>query len=282
MNKQVLLFISCITSVALSAQSPWTRGKGGGFVQVAFQAIPTYGGVFEPSNGGSLLLDRKISENAIQVYGEYGIDHRTTLFGALPFRFLNNSDFISDNYAAPQTLEGRLSGIGNASIGIKRAILAGDFRLSGSLRIDAPAAAYDEGTGLRLGYDAWTFLPMLSIGKGYGKVYWFGYGGYGIRTSSYSHFFNAGAEVGIGLGKAWLIGFSELLYSTENGSIDLPLNNRITNLYVDRQGWWSVGLKAIVELNERFGVTASFAGAGWAQFVPKSPGISVGAYCKWD
>jgi len=282
MGKHTLVILLGLANLALPAQSPWTRSKGAGFVQVAYHTIPRYGAVFEPSDGPGMLLDRKISENTTQIYAEYGLGDRTTLFGSLPFRLLSSGVFLAENYPTPQTAEGRLSGIGNISLGARRAIRVGEQRLTGTLRVDAPATAYDDPTGLRAGYDAWTILPMISTGRGYSKTYWYAFGGYGLRTASYSHFFQAGAEAGLNFGKLWLIAFSELLYSLENGNVDLPFNNRITNLYVDRQGWWSAGIKTIVAVTENVGITASFAGAGWAQLVPKSPGIGAGIYFKWD
>ncbi|MBP6812371.1 MAG: hypothetical protein KA138_12670 [Saprospiraceae bacterium] len=280
--KKHLLFGLVFVTFSLAAQSPWPRSKAGFFVQAAWQTIPTYDAIFESKNDQNVPPDREVSENAFQLYGEYGLDSRTTMVASLPIRFLKNGDFIPDNYANPETLEGSLIGLGNASLGIRRAILGGKVRLTGTLRLDFPSTIYDDNTGLRAGYDAWTVQPSISTGMGFGKVYWFAYGGYGIRTGGFSHNVNAGGEVGIKAWKCWLVGFSELVYSLENGEVALPLHNRIKNLYVDKQGWWSIGGKGIFEANRFWGLTASFAGAGWAQFVPKSPGISLGAYFKWD
>ncbi|MFN0176606.1 MAG: hypothetical protein ACKVU0_18340 [Saprospiraceae bacterium] len=280
--KKHLLFGMVFVSFSLAAQSPWPRSKAGFFVQAAWQTIPTYGEVFESKNDLNVLPDREVSENTFQLYGEYGLDPHTTVVASLPIRFLENGDFIPNNYANPETLEGSLIGLGNASLGIRRAILEGNVRLTGTLRLDFPSTNYDDATGLRAGYDAWTVQPTLSTGMGLGKVYWFAYGGYGLRTGGFSHYVNAGGELGIKAWKFWLVGFSELVYSLENGEVVLPLHNRIKNLNVDKQGWWSIGGKVSFEANRYCGITASFAGAGWAQFVPKSPGISLGAYFKWD
>ena len=114
------------------------------------------------------------------------------------------------------------------------------------------------------------------------RCYWFAYGGYGLRSNNYSHFLNGGVEAGWHLKKLWLIGFSEVVYSLENGDIQLPVRNRIKNLYVNNQGYWSLGLKTILEFNRFWGITASAAGAGWGQYVPKRPGFGLGVYFKWD
>lgn len=280
--KKYLLFPLALLSFSLAAQSPWTRSKAGFFAQAAWQTIPTYAEIFESSNDLNVPLDRELTEQGFQLYGEYGLDARTTLVLNLPLRILQNGAHIPTNFAMPETEEGTLTGLGNVSLAVRRAILEKNLRLAGTLRLDFPTNSYDDAKGLRTGYDAWTVLPTLSTGMGLGKIYWSAFAGYGIRTNQYSHFLNSGGEVGIRAWKFWLIGFSEVVYSLENGDVELPLNNRIQNLYVDKQGWWSLGGKAIFEGSSHWGITASFAGAAWAQFVPKSPSLGIGAYLKWD
>jgi hypothetical protein len=279
-RKHTILFILLTCSLGLAAQSPWTRSKNGFFIQAAYQTIPTYNAVFTPETSVTPVPDRELSETAVQLYAEYGLDRKTTLTAALPYRMLKNGDFIPGTFAVPETQEGSLNGPGNISLGIKRAILEKQFRLSAALRADLPTADYDDATGLRSGYDALTIVPSMSAGMGFGKVYWLAYTGVGFRNNDYSHFLNLGGEAGVKIWKCWLVGFTELVSPFKNGDVALPLRNRITNLYVDRQGWWSLGAKTIIELTPSVGLTASFGGAGWAQYVPKSPGISAGVYWK--
>lgn len=78
----------------------------------------------------------------------------------------------------------------------------------------------------------------------------------------------------------YLIGFSEWLHPLDNGDIALPQNNLMTSLYVNGQGWWSVGAKGILEINERTGVVLTGAGAFSGDWVPKRPGLGVGVYFK--
>ncbi len=267
---------------SVQAQSPWPRSKAGFYVQAAWNFIPAYDEVFEGKNVATPLLDREVAEHSFQLYGEYGLTRRTTLVAAVPVRFLRSGDFIPSNYGIPETREGNLTGLGNVSLGVRQAICEGLLRLTGTLRVDLPTQRYDDATGLRTGYNAWTVLPLLGTGMGRRRAYWFVYGGYGLRSNDYSHFLNGGAEAGWHLKKLWLIGFSEVVYALENGNIQLPLHNRIKSLYVNNQGYWSLGLKTIFELNRFWGITASAAGAGWGQYVPKRPGFGLGTYFKWD
>lgn len=278
--KQLLLLGLALVSFSLAAQSPWPRSKAGFFVQAAWQTIPTYDAVFESLNDLTIQPDREITENTFQLYGEYGLTRRNTLFASLPVRSLKSGDFIPQHFEMPEMAEGHIRGLGNASLGLRSAILTGKLRLTGTLRFDLPTQRYDEAIGLRTGYNTWSIQPMLSTGMGLGRWYWFTHAGYGFRTRGYSDVINAGGEIGLKAWKFWLVGFTELVYSMENGHVSLPIRNRIKNSFVDRQGWWSLGAKTIFEANAHWGLTASFAGAGWAQFVPKSPGISLGVYFK--
>lgn len=282
MRLAFLLFSLLLFPLLLPAQSPWPRSKAGLYAQAAWQFIPTYAEIFESKNDPKTPLDREVTEAAFQFYGEYGLDRGTTLTLALPVRFLRSGDFIPSHFQTPETSEGNIVGLGNVSLGIRRAILEGNVRLTGTVRLELPTQRYDDATGLRTGYNTWTVLPMLSTGMGLGKVYWFAYAGCGLRTGGYSYFLQTGAEAGVRVGKIWLIGFSELVYSLENGDVQLPLRNRIKNLYVDKQGYWSFGAKTIFEFNRFFGANFSAAGASWGQFVPKQPAFSLGAYFKWD
>ena len=117
---------------------------------------------------------------------------------------------------------------------------------------------------------------------GFGKFYWFAHGGYGLRTKDYSHFVNAGAEAGLRFSKIWLMAFGEWVAPLENGDVRLPPAQLGTGLFVNDQGYLSLGLKSLIELNRFLGLSLSAAGAAWGQNVPARPAFSAGAYFKWD
>ena len=276
MHRLLLCLLSLIPLVG-GAQSPWPRTKAGFYAQATFQAIPTYHTVFD-DDGGSAELGRSLSESAVQLYGEYGLSARTTLVAVLPYRIQQAG---AARLSGP-TAEGSLSGIGNASVALRHNFAKGAMPLTATLRVDLPTNDNDRETGLRTGYNAFTLLPMFSTGQGYGKWYWYGYGGYGVRTHSYSHFLNAGAEAGYHFPHFWLMAFSEWVVPLDNGDLDLGQNNQLTRMYVNNQGFGSVGVKTLIELNRFWGLTASAAGAAWGRNVPARPAFSGGVYFKWD
>lgn len=277
-TNRFLLCVLMLTPLAGGAQSPWPRTKAGFYAQVSFQAIPAYHTVFDDNNG-SAELGRSLSESAVQLYGEYGLGARTTLVAALPYRIQHAGSARSSTWP---TEGGSLSGIGNASIALRHNFAKGAMPLTATLRIDLPTTHNDLETGLRTGYNAFAVLPMLSTGHGYGKWYWFGYGGYGIRTHSYSHFGYGGAEAGYHFPGFWLMAFSEWVVPLDNGDLNLGQNNELTRMYVNNQGFGSMGLKTLIGLNRFWGLTVSAAGAAWARNVPAQLAFSGGVYFKWD
>ena len=275
----VFLFCCCYAAF-LAAQSPWTRSDAGFYTQLAWHTIPAYTSIFD-MDGGGRILDRELSESTLQLYGEYGLSDQTTLVASIPYRFVQSGAF-QNNSQAPQTNQGSLSGLGNASIALRQQLWSKGIQVAGTLQFGLPANTYDPPTGLRTGYDAFTIQPMISVGKGFGKIYTFAYGSYGWRSDNFSAFTQAGLEGGAKLGPVWVILFTDLILPFENGSVDTPYRNALTALYVDNQGWWSYGVKGLWEINRFWGVVVSGAGAGWAQNVPKNPGLTAGVFFKWD
>lgn len=283
MQRTLFVGLLAIAPLSLSAQSPWARSKAGFYAQLGFQTIPTYGTLFG-KDGDDIEMVRLVSESTLQFYGEYGISDRTTVVASLPFRF-NKRGADNPNQMLSFAVEdtGSISGLGNASIAVRHQILTGGpVALAGTLRVDLPAGAGQPNAGLRTGFEALTIQPTLSVGMGFGKFYWFAYGGYAVRTNDYSHYVNGGAEAGAAVGPVWISAFTDLVVSTENGSRKVTPFDGLTGLYDNNQGWLSMGLKANWQVNRFFGVSASATGAAWAQYVPKKPALSAAVFFKWD
>lgn len=282
MRKTLLATGLCLFTLTLSAQSPWARSKAGFYVQAGYHTIPTYTSLFG-EDGDDISLIREVSEHTLQFYGEYGIGHRTTAVVSLPYRFTSRGARNPDNnlmFAQEDT--GSISGLGNASLAIRHQFLTGKVALGGTLRVDMPSSKTLRFTGLRTGFNTVTVLPSLSVGMGLGHAYWFAYGGFAFRGNDYSHYLNLGAEAGLKAGPVWIIAFSELVAPAENGARARTGLDELTGLFENDQGWLSLGLKGIWEINRFTGLVVSGTGAAWGQRVPKSPGLSAAVYFKWD
>lgn len=263
------------------AQSPWTRSRAGFYVQAAWQTIPPYASLYSES-GQTQPLDRRLTENTFQLYGEYGLHRHTTVVVSLPVRFQRAGRFLG-NTSQPLTDTGALTGLGNISLGLRQSLLRGRWPLTGTIRVEAPVNNYNDNAGLRTGYNAFTFQSILSTGRRFSRFYWFIYAGSAIRSNGYSFYANAGAEAGYRFGKLWAIAFTEVVVPAPDDSKPaLRVNNLRTGLYVDDQEYWSFGLKGLYQVHRFWGLHASGAGAGWGRLVPRRPALSLGAYFRWD
>lgn len=262
----------------LRAQSPWVRSKAGFYAQLSWQFIPEYHKRFS-DNANLRYIHRALREDALQFYGEYGLSRKTTAIIALPLRRMESGSTIraTGDYAA-----GTLFGLGNISLGLRHSLGGDVVKAAATLRVDLPTNAYQATSGLRTGFPATTILPMISVGRGYRRAYWFAYGGYGFRTEGYNHFLNVGLEAGLKVQKCWFIGFTDVVDPASEPTAELPLLNRQTSLFVPEQAYVALGGKFSWSPNRFLGLTASAAGAAYGRNVPAMPAYSIGAFFKWD
>jgi hypothetical protein len=263
----------------VQAQTPWPQSKGGFYLQAACHFIPTYNALYSEPSWLDPLPHREMSEATFELYGEYGLTARTTAVMSLPLRQVSAGRAL---VAQPLNQAGRLTGLGNVALSLRHRFGSGRRPFTGTLRLELPATAYDNRAGLRTGYPTASITPLLSTGEGFRRAYWFAYGGVGLRGKDYSPFVLSGAEGGARLGPVWLIVFSEWKHSLETGSPHIPLENHATGLFVDRQAYLSVGGKVLVSVGRFWGLVGSAAGALYAQNLPKSPGLGLGVYFKWE
>lgn len=263
--KKLAILTLVFTSFSLFAQSPWTKKKNEGYVQLSYTTISNYDKLF---GDPEINLPRKISDNTIQLYGEYGLSDKTTLLVSLPFKMLSG---INNKNA-----------IGNLQLGVKHNFYNKKWLLSGQLNVEANTSDYDATSGLRSGYDAWTITPMFLAGRGFDKWYIQAFTGVDIRTNDYSSNFKLGGELGYKtLDWLWVAGFLDGVASLKNGEVSLPAQNLATGLYVNDQSFAAFGLKLIGEFNDNFGANIGFGGAFSGRNVAKAPALSFGLYHKF-
>ena len=274
--KKFILVLVVLVSGNLIAQSAWTQKKGKTYTQLSYSTISDYDRLFgEPDYN----TERKITDNTIQLYGEYGLTDKTTLLLNLPLKLIKTGDQVFNT--VPVTTATNKTALGNIEIGIKHLLYNKAFTLSGQLSIEANTSTFDDNSGIRTGYDAWSFTPTLNAGKSFGKMYAQAFVGGHIRTNDYSSNFKFGAEYGIKfIQRIWVIGYLDFVSSFNNGDIILPESNLLTGLYVNNQEYSAYGVKGIVEINENFGASAGFGGAFSGNNVARQAAISFGLYHK--
>ena len=274
--KILCLFIS----FSAFAQGPWTQEKGAFYAQLSYITIPNYTEFFGDPDYETF---GNISDNTVQLYTEYGLSQNTTLIASIPLKLISIKDY--DNPALDcDNCSGDFSknALGNIEIGLKHNFYKKDWLLSGQLSIEANTGTYEEISGLRTGYDAYTFTPLFLVGKGFEKSYLQSFIGANIRTNNYSSNFRIGGEYGYKIfSKVWLVAFLDIVKSLENGSIELPIENTFTGFYVNDQDYGAYGLKVIGEITDKFGLNGGFGGAFFGNNVAKQAAFNFGVYYKF-
>ena len=276
LTKIIFLFIS----ISAFSQGPWTQEKGKFYTQLSFTIIPSYSELF---GNPDYEISGKITDNTIQLYGEYGISDKTTLIVNVPYKVIKHKELVNPCLVGPcPEHTNKENSLGNIEIGLKHNFYKKDWLLSGQFSIETNTGSFNENSGIRTGYDAFTLTPLFLAGKSFNTSYLQTFLGTKIRTNNYSSNFKIGGEYGGKISKhIWLIGFLDIEKSFKNGDIDLQNSNSATALYVNDQEYGVVGVKAIGEFSDNFGVTASLPAAFFGNNVAKQVALSVGIYKKF-
>lgn len=277
--KSFILALSLLSSLYSIAQSPWTQKKGNVYVQLSFTTIPSYSSVYGNPN---YSIQGSLTDNSFQLFSEYGLTNNTSLILKIPYKNITSSGLSTPCLTTPcPTSSFTNNALGNIEFGIKHNFYKKKWLVSGQMLVEANTGNYNSMTGLRTGYDAWTFTPLIIAGRGFSKMYVQGFVGANIRTNSYSSNVKLGGELGRKVAtKVWLIGFIDIVKSLNNGDIQLPIQNLNNGLYVNNQEYGAFGIKSILELKKNLGITGSLGGAFFGNNVPQQLALTGGIYYK--
>ncbi|EDP96834.1 hypothetical protein U8527_00815 [Kordia algicida OT-1] len=274
--KNLYTIIAILSSGILFAQSPWTQEKGKFYTQLSFTTIANYDEVF---GDPEYQTDREITDNTLQLYGEYGISSKTTLIVNLPIKMIQTGDAVN---GTAFITEDSKTAFGNVSVGLKHNFYHKKWLISGQLNVEANTGTFETASGIRTGQDAWTLTPTVNIGRSFDKFYVQAFTGIDLKTNDYSNNFKIGGEIGTKVhSKIWLIGFVDIVSSFNDGDVNLPLSNQATALYVNNQEYGAFGLKAVGEITNSFGGVLSFGGAFSGNNVAKQAALTVGLYKRF-
>ncbi|WP_299015051.1 hypothetical protein [uncultured Polaribacter sp.] len=279
--KKLTLLSLLLISLTSFCQSPWTQEKGNFYTQVSFNSVANYDTLFGDPDTSTFGI---YTDNTAQIFAEYGISNKTSLLVNLPLKIITIEDFQDPRIDCDGDCSQNFSktALGNIEIGIKHNFYKKGWLLSGQISVEANTGTYDGASGIRTGYDAYTFTPLFLTGKGFGNSYFQAFIGANIRTNNYSSNFKIGGEYGKKITeKIWLIGYLDIVKSLKNGTIILPVTNTITGFYVNDQEFGGFGLKTIGEFTKNFGITAGFGGAFFANNLAQAPSLNIGAFHKF-
>ncbi|MGB1296218.1 MAG: transporter [Flavobacteriales bacterium] len=267
------------------AQSAWTKKESEGYLQFQYNTIPTYDEVFQESGDESLFPHREQSQHSLNFYGEYGLTDKTTIIGHVPLSIMHTGelnenidwDVIDINSSKKETI----TALGNIEFGVRHKLYSKSVEISGQLNVHLNTSTYDKESGIRTGYDAYSFIPTINIGKGWNKSYIQGFTGAALRTNDYFQSFKIGIEYGYKIHEhVWAIAFIDGLITMDEGDIEETAQSRWTYMYVNNQEYVAFGLKLNYELKDNFGMNLGFGGAFSAKRVAKKPSLALGIYKK--
>ncbi|QMU63165.1 MAG: hypothetical protein GKR88_01995 [Flavobacteriaceae bacterium] len=260
-------------------QSPWPQKKGKAYTQLSFTLISGYEELY---GNPDYTTERVVTDNTLQFYGEYGLTDKTSLVLSLPFKFIKTGNLTNTNLIAPSAQEGSKSTLGNIEAGLKHVFFQKKWIISGQFNVEANTGSFDGVSGIRTGYDAWNFTPLILAGRSYGNTYLQGHFGANIRTNNHSSNIRIGGEIGTkALKNIWVIGFIGISSSLKNGDVVLPASNLVNGLYVNDQEFGVLGFKAIAEFSKSFGANFSLGGAFFGNNVAKTAALTFGLYHKF-
>jgi len=281
------VFLTSSLHLSLSGQSPWNLKKNGFYHQLSFNTIPEYNSLFNRDEE-SLNTSRNIVDNTLQYYGETGITDQITVLLSVPWKFLKsgalNPNFMGNHDMIPSSSQ--INSLGNIQAGIKHKITGGKWVSAAQLKIEFPAWNKDsENTGLKAGYDAFALAPLISIGRGWNKLYAFYYVSGIVKTNGYSEYLNTGAEGGWQVFNGfWLITYLDFLQSFKNGSKAQPIPEKEFGLYSNNLEYFAFGFKVIYEFDLKEDIKLGFLGHAAGSFsgyaVAHSPLLTLGVFLK--
>ncbi len=145
-----------------------------------------------------------------------------------------------------------------------------------------PTADFDATTGLRTGVDAWTVVGGLAVGRGSARTYGSAHVGVALRSNGYSEQWRAGFEFGRrAFTRWWFVAGIEAVQSLRNGDRVPAATNLETGLYLDEQEVVAPVLKALYEIDPRWGVMGTVQGGFLGDFVARSPFLGAAVFARY-
>ena len=281
MKKITTIILLLCVSFSFS-QSPWTQKKGTFYTQLSFSTIPAYNTIYANPDR---QIAGKITDQTMQFYTAYGISEKTTLTINIPYKSISHNGLSRNCLVAPcPGYSNKKSTFGNIEIGVKHLFSSKKWLITGQLNVEVNSNSFEASSGIRTGYEAWSFTPLLIVGKGAEKKYMQFFSGFTYRTNDYSSNFKIGGEFGYKVGKRlWLSTFIDIVKSLNNGDFNTLLSAYDVNtaLYIDNQEYGGFGFKASQGFSNNFGLNLGVGGAFFANNVPKQIALTIGLYHKF-
>lgn len=261
----------------------WTGKKGEGYYKFSQWWI-----ISDQHFTDAGLIDPNVTSGIFNTsfYGEYAITDRFTTVAYVPFfsrATMNNQ--ISETSGNIITEGDAINSFGDTDLGLKYGILKNKkVALAATVTFGLPLGNSSGGREGNLQTGDGEFNQILrfdagmplSIGKipAYANIY----SGFNNRSNGFSDEYRYGAEFGMGFKnkKLWLITRVFGVESLRNGTLGTDINS--TSVFANNSEFTSYSLEAAYYINDKLGVSASFASAFRGEIIFASPSYSVGIF----
>jgi len=289
----ILLLLS-MTIPNLYAGGPWPLGKGSGYFQLGFYAIPPTNR-FWRAHYQTQFINRAVFDGTVSLYGSYGISKQLTLSANIPTKIVSTDvsgvtdPSTVDGLPPPDSVlaAGTLVDLGNCALELKYSFWKKKrWQLAAAFRLSAPTAIqpYNSATALRTAVPAWGFEPVLM--GGYGGKKWYGSleASMRFRTHQYDHLLRSEVEIGYKVSKKAYIGFVIGASIGVGNADDTPNSNAPfqTGLSVNNQDYVAFTIKWMQAFDKHWGMHLSLGGGLWANNVQQGPALGLAIYYKWN
>ena len=280
-----IFLLSIFFTHSTYAGGGWPQPKGEGYFKL-FQ----WWVVADQHYTDAGLIDPNVT-NAIYntgIYGEYGFTDRLT--GILYFPLFSRAVFNNQVSATSGeiTLPGEaINSIGDTDIGIQYGLVVNKpVVLSATLKLGLPLGNNNGGTSGRLQTGDGEFNQIIRVDASSGfslskiSAYTSVYAAFNNRTNGFSDEFRFGAEVGAGFFNNKLYTIFRLIgvKSFNNGDREEIANS--TSIFADGAEFLSFSPEIAYSINDKWGVSASYATAFSGKLIFARPSYSVGVFFK--
>lgn len=298
MKKHLFCIVLLGCCQCLTAQSPWTRAKKAGFVQLSSNYIRANA----QFNDSSKVIETPytVTDIHVSLYADYGITDRLTLALDVPFKILTNTggevkpidirgliggngDQFSPQPTAVSLAAGSQTSLGAIGLTAKYRIVQSPLVISAQLRGDIPTRGsfqITDNTGLNTNEPAYKITPSVLFGGGSNRIFGAGEVGFAYRPTFYNDFI-ANAQVGVSFLQKRLYIILPVQYRQALNGGNSWSEGIYTGLYAPRQSYLAIGLKGFYNITSHVGVSAYMFGATSGRNIAAAPSFGVGVHYKW-
>jgi hypothetical protein len=278
-----IILLSFLFSFSAFAGGGWPQPKGHGFFKLSQWWL-----ISDQHFTDTGLLDPNVTQGIFttSIYAEYGFTDRLT--GVLYFPLFSRTYFnntVSATTGEILTAGEAINGVADTDISLKYGLIVNKpVVLSATLTLGLPFGESQGGTAgnLQLGDGEFNQMLQLDAGTSFqlGNVpaYANAYAGFNNRTNGFSDELRYGLEAGAGFFGSKLYTIFRLygISSLKNGSSTDNANS--TSIFANNSEFLTFSPEIAYNINEKWGVSATYASALRGRIIFAAPSYSVGVY----